>query len=1565
MAFIIIQHLDPEQKSHMAELLARQTAMRVVEAEQNLPVEPDRVYTIPPGAFLTLREGRLHLEKPALGHAVRMPIDLLFRSLAEDMGEAAVGIVLSGTGSDGTLGVRAIRGAGGLVLAQDPASAEFDAMPQSAIATGLVDYVLPPAEMARALLSFVRRVHTGDEEVGSVVEEDAEQALRDILALLLRQTKSDFGGYKRGTLLRRVQRRMSIGQVATPADYLQRLREDPEEVSRLAKDMLIGVTGFFRDTEAFEELRQKAIAPLVRAKEGGAPVRVWVPGCATGEEAYSIAMLLFEEMAAASRHASVQVFASDVEEEALAFARSGVYPASIAEDVPADLLERFFAKVEGGYRITQQLREAVVFTTQNLLTAPPFSNLDLVSCRNVLIYFAAEAQDKVLSLFTFALHEGGYLFLGKSDSILGYTEFFQAVSRKGRLYRRSGVPHHALGRFEVRPGAAPTLSMREQMPHGQQQALLSLPPQILLDHFGASLVLIDAGGDIVSFYGQSERYLVHPTGRADLNLFSMARPRLSGRLRVGVRQALERKATVRLARVPLVAEGGSRRVDVTITPYLPIGGAEPLLAIIFQEVSKVEAGATPSAAGEAGDNAALVEQLEAELRSSRAEMLAATVEFETSNEQLRAIHEEAVSVNEELQSTNEELEASKEELQSLNEELTTVNTQLGEKMEELAATNNDLLNLFGATEIATIFLDKELRIRRFTPAAEALLNLIASDVGRPIGHLSPNFTGADLAASAEVVRRNLSVAEQEVVGRDGHWYTMRAFPYRTVDDRIEGVVVTLADVTRLKHIEEALERERDFTAAVLATEGALVVVLDAEGRMVRFNRACERLTGYTFDEVDGRTVWDLFLLPEERPAVQDTFAKLRRGQFPNEHENHWVAKDGSRHLIRWSNTALTTADGAVEHVIATGLDITERRQAEQVLERYQLLSQDARDIILFVGLDGRILDANGAAERAYGYDREELLSRRVLDLRAPGLRGEVAEQMAAADRGGVLFETIHQRRDGSTFPVEVSSRGAEIAGERVLLSIIRDIAERRRAEEDIRRNEARLESLLRISQHGVGSTEELLDFALDEAIALTGSKIGYVYHYDEGKKEFTLNSWSKDVMQQCTIREQQTVYQLEKTGIWGEAVRQARPIMVNDFHGPHALKKGYPEGHAPLHRYLTVPVFSGDRIVGVVGVANKDTDYDSTDVRQLVLLMDAAWKITEHKRAEEERERLHQEIEQQRVLLATTLAHLSSGVAYLDPAFTFLQCNDQYTAAAGYSREELIGRTIADVFPDEDLLAKFERVRETGRAGLFTEMPFIFPGQPERGTTYWDWALVPVKGDEGVPVGFVLSCVEVTEKMQQRERLVDVERARAELAETLNSEIAHRVKNNLTMIAGLLQMQIAEQPDAEISAVLRSTAGRLLAVASVHEQMQTVGEGDLDLLNVVRHIASANREAFSQKRVIVSVDGEPVLLPHKAATNLAVVTNELITNAIKHGAPGADGEMRVDVGLRRTDGNLRLSVWSSGNPVSPNFDASRQRSMGLRLVWGVSVEQYGGTFCLRAHDGGTIAEAVLDEARLR
>jgi two-component system CheB/CheR fusion protein len=729
MAFVVIQHLDPTHKSHMVDVLVKHTDMPVLQAKQGMRVEANTVYLIPPNAYMTVRDCELHLEEPIKRAGVRMPIDFFFRSLAEDQQERSICVVLSGSGSDGMLGVRAIRGAGGMAMVQDPETAAHDSMPRRAIATGLVDYVLPVREMPAALVSYVRQSYLHGPRPPEGAAPEAPADVGTVLNLLLVRANSDFRGYKKGTVLRRIQRRMGLSQTASLVDYVRLLRQDPEEVSRLAKDMLVGVTGFFRDPEAFDELRRQAVIPLVSGKVDDSGLRAWIPGCATGEEAYSIAIMLLEELSNAGKVAPVQIFASDIDEEALELGRSGIYPESIASDVSAERLERFFTRQDHTYQVNKEVRECVLFAAQNLITGPPFSKLDLISCRNVLIYLEPEVQRRVSSLFAFALRPGRYLLLGKSDSLADEAKIFEPVSKRWRIYRRTAVPHHEAVEFPVRArGQLVPNAPVEAAGARHAAALAAANQQVLLEHFGAAVVLIDATGQIAHFHGTTSRYLEHPSGTAGLNVFDMVWDGLSRRLRHSVRRALESKEAVRLEGVPLTREGDDW-VDVTVRPVVQSGGVEPLLALFFEE----KAGSEPLAAAveaESAEDIPLVQQLERELGAAREELQASSEEFETTNEELRAAHEEAMSVNEELQSTNEELETSKEELQSVNEELTTVNNQLSDKIEELDAANSDLANLMGSTDVATVFFDRELRVRRFTAQATKVLNLISSDVGK-------------------------------------------------------------------------------------------------------------------------------------------------------------------------------------------------------------------------------------------------------------------------------------------------------------------------------------------------------------------------------------------------------------------------------------------------------------------------------------------------------------------------------------------------------------------------------------------------------------------------------------------------------------------------------------------------------------------------------------------------------------------------------------------------------------------------------------------------------------------
>jgi two-component system CheB/CheR fusion protein len=800
LAFVVIQHLDPKQPSHMAGLLSKYTKMKVAVAENGLAVHANHVYTIPPNRFLSIKDGKLYVTETISRDGLRMPIDFFLRSLAEEKRENAIAVLFSGSGSDGTLGIREIHGMSGFVIVQDPNTAQFDSMIQHALATGMVDQALPVRQIPGAIAQFVR--HNRAAESDRPDNEGTQDAISSVLHLLASQTKSDFRCYKPATIYRRIQRRMALNQINDIADYYHFLSGHPDELAKLSKDMLIGVTSFFRDPEAFEELRDKVIAPLVQEKNNAEPLRAWVAGCATGEEAYSVVMLLMEEMARARKSFRLQVFASDIDPEALKGAREGVYAESIAADMSEERLARFFIKQDGTYRVDKQVREAVTFAAHNVLLDPPFLNMDLISCRNLLIYIEPEMQKKILSLFAFGLKRGGYLFLGKSENPLEQSESFEPVSKSVRIFRRTPSVAVPVANFAVRAGApAPTPDRRERQ---HPIRLLDLNQQVLLKHFNASIVLIDENGEILHFYGPTHRYLSHPLGDASLSLFDMAESRHSPQLRLLVERAARQDGAVRLEGLEFGREDATESVNVTVTPVVERNSGARLFAVIFQDAGPSVEAAPRSGRESEIQNETLVARLEAENKSLREQIQATSDGFQATHEELTAANEEVMAINEELQSTNEELVTSKEELQSLNEELVTTNNQLNDKVEELGTTNDDLANFLNSAEVATIFLDRKFCIRRFTPSATKLVNLLPLDVGRPVSHISNKFTDTDPVAIATDVLKTLIPAEKEALTSDGRWQMLRCLPYRTANDVIDGVVFTFADVTRLKHSEEAM-----------------------------------------------------------------------------------------------------------------------------------------------------------------------------------------------------------------------------------------------------------------------------------------------------------------------------------------------------------------------------------------------------------------------------------------------------------------------------------------------------------------------------------------------------------------------------------------------------------------------------------------------------------------------------------------------------------------------------------------------------------------------------------------
>jgi two-component system, chemotaxis family, CheB/CheR fusion protein len=849
MAFILIQHLDPTHQSMMVDLLAGHTPMTVQQAEDGMPLEREHIYVIPPGSYLSISGGTLRLSRPRERHGARMPFDFFLRSLAEEVGERAICVILSGTGADGSLGLKAVKEKGGLVIAQDPSDAGYDGMPRSAIATGAVDLVLPVVKMPDVLARYGRQMYLNGEHAGATLIGQAENGLAEIIDLLRTKTPHDFTLYKPGTLQRRIERRMAMATVTDSRRYLGLLRQDPRELEVLAKDLLINVTSFFRDPEVFEFLAEEIVPRLVRKHSSDRPLRIWVAGCSTGEETYSIAMLFLEAIAAAGRTVKLQVFASDVDGDAVAFARNGIYPETIEVDVSPPRLARFFTKEDHSYRVVPELREVAVFTVQDVLADPPFSRLDLVCCRNLLIYLRPEAQEKVLLLFHFALREGGVLFLGESETVGRLDDRFEQIAKAQRIYRHIGRIRAGEVDFPVAGAGARPLGLpaaQRRAPQGMR--LGEVAQRLLLETYAPPSVLINRRNECLYYLGATDRYLRVVAGEPSRDLLAMAREGLRNKLRAALRQESDERARAVVTGAQVDYDGNSIAVSIAVQPVQNEG--EELLLISFVEESKRPQ--TPRPSVEQIDDPSRVAELERELDAARQELQDTIRELDAASEEHKAIHEEALSVNEEFQSTNEELVTSKEELQSLNEELTALNTQLQETLERQRSTSNDLQNILYSSDVATLFLDGNLNIRFFTPAAKSLFRVIATDIGRPLADLTPLAADADLLADARAVLANLVPLRREVDTGDGTWYIRRILPYRTHDNRTEGVVITFTDIAEIKAAERKIEAARAYSESIINTIRQPLVVFDEGLRVLSGNHAFYRSFALAPEQVVGR-----------------------------------------------------------------------------------------------------------------------------------------------------------------------------------------------------------------------------------------------------------------------------------------------------------------------------------------------------------------------------------------------------------------------------------------------------------------------------------------------------------------------------------------------------------------------------------------------------------------------------------------------------------------------------------------------------------------------------------------
>ena len=841
--------------------------------------------------------------------------------------------MLSGTGSDGTLGVRAIKGEGGMVMAQSPESTEYDGMPRSAMATGLVDYALPPAEMPAQIIAYVAQAFGKLPQPATELPLKAENLLKKVFILLRAQTGHDFSQYKPSTTIRRIERRMAVHQIEAMDGYIKYLQQTPAEVEALFRDLLIGVTSFFRDPPAFKELEEKVIPKLFAGKPAGSAVRVWSTGCSTGEEAYSIAILMRERLGVLKQSFKVQVFATDIDSQAIAAARAGLYPASIAADVSPERLKRFFtAESDGGaYRIHKGIRDMLVFSEQNVIKDPPFSKLDLICCRNLLIYLNGDLQKKLIPLFHYALNPGGFLFLGTSETVGDFGDLFATLNRKLKLYQRREDVHGAqrvtLGRF-----LPPMTAMETPMPRTSRMTtdpgklpLRELTEQALLQHIAPAAALVNDQGIILYLHGRTGRYLEPAPGKADVNnILKMAREGLRRELTTALHKAVGAKAVVRRPGLRVKTNGDFTTVNLTIGP-VTIGPAVArethLFLVILEEAPPLDREQARMAArqiaeregGPDTDTDARVAALKQELRAKEEYLQTTNEELETSNEELKSSNEEMQSVNEELQSTNEELETSKDELQSVNEELATVNAELQTKVMDLSRANNDMNNLLAGTGIATVFVDLQLRILRFTPTASQIINLIRTDVGRPIGHVVTNLSGyASLVEDTQAVLDTLAYKEMEVQTIEGRWYTMRIRPYRTLDNVIEGAVITFFEITEIKKSRDMLKEAADQLrlAVVVRDSFDAVLMLDLDGRILAWNPSAQRIFGWSESEALGMNLRDM--VPRERQEEEfDKIRQISKGVVQEPYTTQRIAKEGRILEVKLTATALVNDAGQV------------------------------------------------------------------------------------------------------------------------------------------------------------------------------------------------------------------------------------------------------------------------------------------------------------------------------------------------------------------------------------------------------------------------------------------------------------------------------------------------------------------------------------------------------------------------------------------------------------------------------------------------------------------------------
>ena len=874
MAYVIIQHLDPTQKGMLPELLQRVSTIDVYQAKDRMPVKINSIYVIPPNKSMSLLNGVLHLFDPVETRGMRLPIDFFLRSLADDRKDLSIGVILSGMGSDGSIGLRTIKEKNGIVMVQDPSNAKFDSMPRNAIDSVLVDIVAPAKELPGKLIEFLKHIPAIRSDLDAEIKD--RSSLEKIIILLRTYTGNDFSLYKKNTLYRRIERRMNVHKIDKILSYVHFLQGNHKELEILFKELLIGVTSFFRDAKVWEKLKEAVLPNIISNLPPDSTLRAWIPGCSTGEEAYSLAIVFKEVLEKITPHGgySLQIFATDIDADAIEVGRRGLFPVNIAADVSANRLNRYFDLSEDGYRIKTEIREMIVFAQHNVILHPPFTRIDILSCRNLLIYMDSELQKKLIGLFYYSINPEGIMLLGSAETLGNQSHLFTPVDGRLKIYKRplSGNGPELFdfpSSFSRSKTSIPEKTTKDRT----SQNIQILAEQLLLKYYVPSGVLVNELGDIIYIHGHTGKYLEPAVGKANLNIFAMLREGMRNEFHSAFRRIVAKKENITLHNLKIGTNGGSRTVNIDLKWIDKPEALYGSIIITFIDVKESADNQLPAITGKRSLHSVRQKELEAELQRMREVMQSTLEEVQTSQEELRSTNEELQSTNEELQSTNEELTTSKEEMQSLNEELQTVNAELQAKVDDYSRVNNDMKNLLNSTEIATLFLDKELNIRRFTHQATKIFKLIKSDIGRPFTDQVSELVYPGLSDDALEVLSTLVFKQKEIPARDGRWFLVRIMPYRTFDDRIDGLVITFINISDHKRIEEKLIKSETMSRILLSDSSDIKIILSNDQKILEFNPEAELFFGHEREECLNKNFIQMFI-PEKSQRSTEKVLKM-------------------------------------------------------------------------------------------------------------------------------------------------------------------------------------------------------------------------------------------------------------------------------------------------------------------------------------------------------------------------------------------------------------------------------------------------------------------------------------------------------------------------------------------------------------------------------------------------------------------------------------------------------------------------------------------------------------------